>query len=754
MTDLVKLPVLALKDPTLIIFPGMVAEISVGRIISLNAVKLADTNDSSIIIAMQKDDKVEDPKLNDFYSLCVEVKIKCVLPGENDDQRRAVVVGLHRAHLSTLGKTDEGEDSYLYGEIDRIEDEVIELDNEINTEVAQLYDIVQESLKDIALQHKIKMKTSQDLSRFVDGIASQLPINGEARLSLLSDLNPKSRLKNTLSIVVKLSNQVKVEICSTSSERNEESDDYVGEVKRLYNLIKESGAPEEVTEAADQELRRLKHMSPAMNEFSIIVSYLETLASLPWKKKTEDKIDIEDARRSLDEDHYGLNKPKERILEYLAVRKLNPDNKGAILCFHGSPGTGKTSIGKSIAKAMGRKFIRVSLGGVHDEAEIRGHRRTYVGAMTGKIMHHLNKIGYKNPVFMLDELDKLSNDYRGDPSSALLEVLDPAQNHAFVDNYLNVPFDLSDVMFIGTVNEVAPIPPALRDRMEIIDIPGYSPYDKLKIAQKHLISKQKIENGLEKYDKLSISANAINRIIEEYTGEAGVRSLERECGKVLRKLAVQIASGKEIPNTVRSNSIPNLLGPPKVFVEKAADNPEVGLCAGLSCSSHGGSLLFVESSLTPGKGEVKLTGNLGKVLQESATASYTWLKSNAEELNIDPKKFTEFDIHIHLPYGSIQKEGPSAGVALTCSMLSSFTDRPIRNDIAMTGEISLRGRVMPIGGLVEKTLAAHRAGIKHILFPIQNKYDMDELPNDVKNSLSLHPVSTLIEAINIVMCED
>jgi hypothetical protein len=412
--------------------------------------------------------------------------------------------------------------------------------------------------------------------------------------------------------------------------------------------------------------------------------------------------------------------------------------------------THNTSIGQSIARAMGRKFVRMSLGGINDEAEIRGHRRTYVGAIPGKIIHNIKKLGVNNPVYMLDEVDKICSNARGDPASALLEVLDPEQNNAFTDNYLGVPFDLSKVLFIATVNEVAPIIPALKDRLEIIEIPGYSPFDKIRIAKRHLISKQKKENGLAEQN-ITISDEAISYIIDQYTSEAGVRTLERNCGTVLRKMAVRVASGKSIPEIVSQAEIPELLGPPSAFIERAAERPEVGLSAGLAWSRNGGSLLFIESVFNIGKGEIKLTGNLGDVLKESATTAFTWIKANAEMLGVDLEKIAKHDIHVHLPAGAVPKDGPSAGIAITASILSLIMNKPVRNDVAMTGEITLRGKVLPVGGVKEKILAAHRAGIKEIVFPEQNKHDIDELPNDVKEAMIFNTVSSLGEALKYVL---
>jgi len=556
-----------------------------------------------------------------------------------------------------------------------------------------------------------------------------------------------------LVIVSELVKQTPVPMNAEPPPGGDESGALVNELTRLQKMIDAAKLQPEALAMANQEMRRLKMMTPHSSEFHVTLNYVEWIASLPWDTLTTDSLDIEKAQTCLDEDHFGLKTVKERIVEFLAVRKLAPDKMGTILCFVGPPGVGKTSLGRSIAKAIGRKFIRMSLGGVHDEAEIRGHRRTYVGALPGKIIQNIRKVGSKNPVFMLDEIDKLSKDFRGDPASALLEVLDPEQNNSFTDNFLGTPFDLSDVMFIMTANEIAPIPPALYDRMEVIEIPGYSPFDKLRIAQQHLVPKQKEQYGLKDYE-VSISPNAISRIVEEYTSEAGVRNLERQCGTIMRKIAVTVASGKDPTSVVKVDAVPKFLGPPKVFAEKAVEAPEIGWSAGLAWSRHGGSILFVETSLTAGKGEIILTGNLGKVLQESARAAHTWIKSNATKLGVDMKKLTENDVHVHLPAGATPKDGPSAGIAVAASMLSLFTNRPVRNDVAMTGEITLRGRVLPIGGLKEKVLAAHRAGIKEVIYPRQNAADIEEIPSDVRDEMKLTPVQNLNEALDMLLVED
>lgn len=745
-----KLPILPLKDQRLVAFPGLPCVIDVGRPISIDAVNAAKMSNSTIVVAMQKDDRIDEPTASDFYGVCTEAEIKSIVPLDDEGiKKRVIVVGINRARLKTVGKVSKGELSYLNGEILPYEEMPIDIDGTIETYVSGVLEIVSRNFPNIVIKSRTVPKTSKDLSIFVDSIVGQIELDGKTKLSFLGEPDIKKRLESLIFILGELSKKIK-NYDAPSVGTSTDGDD--GEISRLQKLINESGMPDDTLKVANQELRRLKNMSPAMSEYAITLNYVEAIATLPWNKKSDDKIDIEEARKSLDGDHFGLEKPKERILEYLSVRKLAPNRKGAILCFVGPPGVGKTSLGRSIAKAMGREFVRLSLGGVHDEAEIRGHRRTYVGAMTGKIIQYLKKTGVNNPLYMLDEIDKLSKDFRGDPASALLEVLDPEQNCAFVDNYLNVPFDLSNVFFITTANDISPIPPALQDRMEIIEIPGYSPHDKLKIAQNHLIPKQKEANGLKDYD-ISITAPAITKIIEEYTGEAGVRTLERECGTVLRKIAVGVASGKDAPSIVRADSITKFLGPPKVFAEKAADKPEVGLSTGLAWSQHGGSLLFVEASLYPGKGDIKLTGNLGKVLQESASAALTWIKANAEKFNIPNEIFSQKDIHIHFPAGATPKDGPSAGIAISAAMVSLFTSKPIRNDVAMTGEISLRGRVLPIGGLVEKVLAAHRGGIKEVLYPVQNQHNIEEIPQDVRNEIKLTPVSNLAEALDKLLLD-
>lgn len=755
-TNRVKLPLLPLRDPELVVFPGLYCEVDVGRAFSVNAVKQAAKNKSRLIIGMQKNSTVDAPKAADFYGYCTEAEIKSELALDKEGTKlRIIIVGIRRAILKTVGNTAE----YMHGEIEPAVEPEVEIDEEVQTLFKEMRDMIREQVQFIAVENDGVPANSSELSRFVDTVAGQLPISGKKRVKILSVFNPKDRMKLVAKELAEVANNVETEVgtsdgggMSEESAGNESLHGVANEIKKLKQRIDKSGMPPNVLKVATNEFRRLSMMSPSNSEFQVTYNYLEHLASLPWSKSTQDKIDVEEAKTILDEDHYGLKKPKERILEFLAVRKLKPERKGSILCFSGPPGVGKTSLGKSIARATGREFIRISLGGVNDEAEIRGHRRTYVGAIPGRIMENIRKVGSKNPVFMLDEVDKLCANFRGDPSSALLEVLDPEQNNAFIDHYLSVPFDLSQVLFIGTVNEISPIAPALRDRLEIIEIPGYSPFDKVKIAQDYLVPKQKEENGLEDRDVI-VTPKAINRIIDEYTSEAGVRSLERECGTVMRKLAVMLASGKEPPQFVKVDMIPKYLGPPKAFAEKAVDKPEVGLSTGLAWSKYGGSVLFVETSLTPGEGKIKLTGNLGKVIQESATAAHTWIHANAASLKIPEETLKKYDVHIHFPAGAVPKDGPSAGIAVAASMLSVFTNRPVNNSIAMTGEITLRGRVLPIGGLKEKVLAAHRAGIKHVIFPMKNKHDLDEIPSDVLNDMEFSKVENLKEALDLLLLD-
>jgi ATP-dependent Lon protease len=529
-----------------------------------------------------------------------------------------------------------------------------------------------------------------------------------------------------------------------------EFDERTMEINELKRKIEEANLPGEAKKEAERELDRLSKMPPQAAEYTTSRTYLDWLVSLPWAKSTEDNLDVERAKQILEEDHYDLEKVKERILDYLAVRKLKKDMKGPILCFVGPPGTGKTSVGRSIARALGRQFIRISLGGIRDEAEIRGHRRTYVGALPGRIIQGMRRAGSNNPVFMLDEIDKIGADFRGDPSAALLEVLDPEQNYAFSDHYLEVPFDLSKVMFITTANLIDPIPSALRDRMEILELPGYTEIEKLHISRQFLIPKQLKENGLSE-NMLEITDETILRIVRDYTREAGLRNLERELGTICRKIARRVAQGSDTTFKVTDNNLKEFLGPPKFRYELAQDAEEVGVATGLAWTQAGGDVLFVEATLMPGKGNLILTGHLGEVMQESARAALTYARSRASSLGIDEKFYAKNDVHIHVPACAIPKDGPSAGITMAVALISALTKKPLPKIVGMTGEITLRGKILPVGGIKEKILAAHRAGVKKVILPADNEKDLEEVPQDVRNQLKFMFVRNIDEVLTEVL---
>ena len=525
------------------------------------------------------------------------------------------------------------------------------------------------------------------------------------------------------------------------------------EINEFREKIEQSGMGEDTRKEAERELDRLAKMPVAAAEYTVARTYLEWLTSLPWKVSTEDNLDIKRARKILDEDHYDLDKVKDRIIEYLAVRKLKEDMKGPILCFVGPPGVGKTSLGQSIARALGRNFVRISLGGMHDEAEIRGHRRTYIGALPGRIIQGIRKAGSNNPVFMLDEVDKIGVDFRGDPAAALLEVLDPEQNFSFSDHYLDVPFDLSTVMFITTANTVIPVPPALLDRMEVLELPGYTEVEKLHIALDHLIPRQFEEHGL-KRSQLQIGEEALRAIIRNYTREAGVRNLEREIASICRKVAKDIDVGKRKSRRVTEKDLHELLGPVRFRFEVLEEADEVGVATGLAWTEAGGDVLFVESQVMPGEGELILTGKLGDVMQESAKAALTYCRSVAESYGVDPEFFKKNDMHVHVPAGAIPKDGPSAGVTMATALMSSITRRKVRKEVGMTGEITLRGKVLPIGGLKEKVLAAHRAGVKKIVIPEENRKYLEEIPAFIRKDLKFIPVKHVEEVFKAALHPD
>jgi ATP-dependent Lon protease len=608
-----------------------------------------------------------------------------------------------------------------------------------------------------------------DPSKLADLAGSNLAFGVARKQEVLEELDVPKRLKRVLDETARERDAVKVEseirekvqtdIGKTQRDymlrqqleaiRQElgEAEDAESEIERLRKRIEAAGLPEEAYQQATRELDRLAQMPTAAAEHGVIRTYLEWMADLPWSKLSEDRLDIDEARQILDEDHYGLEKVKDRIIEYIAVLSLKRDLKGPILCFVGSPGTGKTSLGRSIARALGRKFQRISLGGVHDEAEVRGHRRTYVGALPGRIVQGIKRAGTRNPVFVLDEVDKVGADFRGDPSSALLEVLDPEQNSTFSDHYLEVSFDLSQVLFIATANLMDPIPAALRDRMEVIELPGYTQEEKVEIARQFLVPRQREQNGVDKIE-LSIPGETLRALIRSYTREAGVRNLEREIGALARKVARRVAEENlSGPVTIAPDDLADLLGPIRYEPEVAERVGQPGVAAGLAWTPAGGDILFIESTRMPGKGKLKLTGSLGDVMRESAEAARSWLRSHERELSVDAALFTESDVHLHVPAGAVPKDGPSAGIAMVTSLASLLTGRAARPEVAMTGEITLRGKVLPVGGIKEKVLAAKRAGIERVVLPERNRRDVEEVPAELLDGLRLEYVGMIDEAL-------
>jgi ATP-dependent Lon protease len=608
--------------------------------------------------------------------------------------------------------------------------------------------------------------------RVADIIAGNTEISLEDRQTILEAFDLQKRfniLNNCLADLIRqmrLENQLRSNIQLEMSEdqrkyylreqldaiRKElgEMDEVSKEISKWHNLIEKNNLPDYVKEVAYEELERLSSMQPAASEYGVIRNYLDWIVNLPWQNYSKDRLDLKKIEKILTQDHFGLQKPKERVLEYIAVKKLKGQLKGPILCFVGPPGVGKTSIGKSVARSMGRKFIRLSLGGIHDEAEIRGHRRTYIGAMPGKIIMEIKRQGTANPVFMLDEIDKLGRDFRGDPASALLEVLDPEQNNSFVDNYLNLPFDLSEVMFITTANSLETIPPALRDRMEIIEFTSYVETEKIEIAKHFLIPKELDANGL-KGRSISFQKSSLEELCRYYVREAGVRNLQRRIGSILRKIAKKVASGSEEKYSITSKNIKEYLGPRKFMLELANRKPEIGVATGLAWTQYGGEILFCESIRMPGKGSVVMTGLLGEVMKESARIAISFLKANSHKYKINPKDFEKYDIHVHFPAGAVPKDGPSAGVTLTTSLASLFIQKKVRHDIAMTGEITLLGKVLAIGGLKEKLLAAKRAGIRQVIVPSENRESISEIDPEITNDMKITYVSDVSEILKMVI---
>jgi ATP-dependent Lon protease len=749
-----------------VVMPHQVAPLGVGRQKSLKALEAALGNEPRLImLSAQKVDDQEDPGAGDIYPIGTVCRI--IQVGKQPDGVLQVIVeGLVRGEIQSVVR----EDPYFEVQVLQRPDEqekTLEIEALMRGVLAQFERFARYS-RSIAPEQYAVVVQADEPGKLADLVAQHLPLKIEERQQVL-EMGPKDRLDllaqiltrevSILELERKIQNRVRKQMEKSQREyflkeqmkaiQQElgESDERQSEVTEYKKKIEAANLPEHVKEKALEEVSRLEKMPPMVAEAVVVRTYLDWILSIPWSTRTEDRLDIAEAQSILDHDHYGLEKAKERIVEYLAVRKLAPTSKGPILCFVGPPGVGKTSLGRSIARALGRKFVRISLGGVRDEAEIRGHRRTYVGALPGRIVQGLKTAGTKNPVFMLDEIDKLGMDWRGDPSSALLEALDPEQNSAFSDHYLELPLDLSEVMFICTGNILDTVPPALRDRLEVIRFPGYIEEEKIKIAEQFLVPKQLTANGL-KPEHVVFTEDALKRVVREYTREAGVRNLEREIAGIFRKVATEVATGKAESVKVSIQNLHKFLGPPKFRYGLAEREDEVGTATGLIYTEMGGDIVSVEATLMRGDGKLTLTGQLGDVLKESGQAAVSYVRSRARRLGIDEEFYQKYDVHIHIPAGAVPKDGPSAGITLATALASAVSGRPVRRDVAMTGEITLRGKVLPIGGVKEKVLAAHRAGIRMVILPKENEKDLNEIPSNVRRKLRTVLVEHMDQVIN------
>ena len=760
------IPLIPLRG--LSIFPYMVLHFDIGRDKSINALEEAMVNDSLVFLTSQNKASIDMPGVDDFNKVGTVSKVKQMLklPG---DTIRVLVEGINRGQILEVTQ----EEPFFTADIEElIYEEEVTKDRKTETLMRMVLGSFEDYVntgKKISADILDTVEEIEEPGRLADVIASYITLDLENKQKILEAFNPEDRLE-TLEVILqeeieilkieeKISERVKAQINKVQKEHylreqiraiNKElgEDESISdETNDLRKKIEEKDIPEEVKEKALKEINRLSKLPPSSPETGIIRNYLDWIIELPWNEETEDILDLKKSREVLDRDHYGLKDVKERILEYLGVKMLSDSLKGPIICLVGPPGVGKTSIAKSIANSMGKEFIRMSLGGVRDESEIRGHRRTYVGAMPGRIISSIKKAGTNNPVFLLDEIDKMSGDFRGDPASALLEVLDPEQNSDFTDHFLEFPFDLSKVMFITTANTLSTIPGPLRDRMEIIQVSGYTEEEKLEIAKRYLLPKQKKENGL-KSKNLSLSDNTIRDVISKYTREAGVRNLERELGKICRKSAKRIVEENVETVRVNTSNLNNYLGTAKFSYDLITEENEIGIVRGLAWTSVGGVTLSVEVTPMKGKGKIQLTGKLGSVMKESAMAGISYVRAHASELNIDEDFYTNKDIHIHVPEGATPKDGPSAGVTMTTAVVSALSKTPVYRTIAMTGEVTLRGRVLPVGGIKEKVLAAQRAGITKILLPFDNKKDMDDIPSKTKREIEFVFVKDMGEVLD------
>ena len=766
-------PVMPLRNTVL--FPQQVIPIYIGRDRSLRLINELDPKKRYIVVVAQEDGSIEDPDPEDLYSYGTLAQVLKVFDMP-DNSKSAIVQGISRVKILEY----INHDPYFSAAVSSMEDKRIKDKLEVDALANKLRQAFEDLMKvapNLTEEHSGMLKNIQKPNRLTDRAISVITISNQEKQEILEELDIKIRIEKALNLIsreiqrIKLGEEIQSEVHDEITKTQREyylreqmkaikkelgEDESTVELKELEDKIKAVKMPEESQKVAMKELDRLSRIPTQSPEYNVSRTYIEWLVDLPWSESTDDRIDLKEAMKILDEDHYGLEKVKERIVEYLAVRNLkqkkdpNGTVRGPILCFGGPPGVGKTSLGKSIARAMGRKFVRLSLGGVRDEAEIRGHRRTYIGALPGRVIQSIKKAGKNNPVFMLDEIDKLGSDFRGDPSSALLEVLDPEQNHSFSDHYLEVDFDLSNVMFIATANYQDAIPPALRDRMEILDFSGYIEDEKLQIAKRHILPKQIMENGLNN-DQVAFDSNSIKELVRSYTREAGVRNLEREIANVLRKVARDLVEQKSKSIKITKKKVGDYLGAPRFHSELAERTTKPGVVTGLAWTAAGGDILFVESTQMNGKGKLTLTGQLGDVMKESATAALTFVRSNANKFGINSEFNETSDIHVHVPAGAIPKDGPSAGVSMVTSLVSLLTGNPVKEKVAMTGEITLRGNVLPIGGVKEKVTAAHRSGIKEVILPDLNKKDLEDVPEHVAKDLNIHFAKEIRDVLKIAI---
>jgi ATP-dependent Lon protease len=752
------------------VFPGITTTITIGRPSSLAAAQAAVQAGGELIIAVQYKTEVEKPHQEDLLPIAIRAEVRDILRSPQIGMVQMLAELKYRVELEEIAETEP----FLLGTYSELTNEVDDSDPQPLLETIAYLEEYADALGDANQQILAATRSRKSAGALADYLSGLLNIPFELELDLLKNLDGRDRLNKMRDFlenelrVAEIRNKIEGEARDGANkaqreyllreqmrairrELGEEDDDPIEELRQK---IAKANMPEEVYKRATKELDRLTSQNSQSAEAGVIRTYLETLLDLPWDKSTADNLDLTHVREVLDEDHYGLDEVKERIVEYVAVRKLAGENmRGAIINLNGPPGVGKTSIAGSIARAMGRKMVRISLGGVRDEAEIRGHRRTYIGALPGRVIRALRDAEVNNPVIVLDEIDKVGSDWRGDPSSALLEVLDPEQNHSFTDHYLEVPFDLSQAIFVTTSNQKENIPAALYDRMESIDMPGYIENEKIAIAQRHLAPKQVQAHGIGEDVAVSFDEEALSKVVRHYTREAGVRQLERRLGTLVRKVAVRVANGEQGPFVITAVDVREHLGPEKVSYGRAEERDEIGVSTGLAVSQVGGDVLSIEVSLSEGKGQVKLTGSLGEVMQESAQAALTYARANARALGLEPAVFDQMNIHIHVPAGATPKDGPSAGIALATAVISAFTNRPVRRDVAMTGEVTLRGKVLEIGGLKGKSIAAHRAGIKTVLLPHDNAKDIPELPEQVRTDLDLIPVQHIRDVLDIALLE-